>query len=225
MDNAYQPLHFNRAYICGQAATEPALSHANHGEKFYRFFLSVPRLSGQCDVLPVLVPQTLLWETPLHPGDRVLLSGQLRSFNNRSPDGPRLILSLFAREMERTDREPINRIQLSGTICKPPHLRRTPLGREICDVILAVNRHYGRADYLPCITWGAVAQRTAGLTVGSPLALEGRIQSRTYNKNVGGQMQQRTAYEVSVMHPATAEELLHSDFPHQNVDECPASGV
>lgn len=213
MDNLHQPMHFNRVQLCGQTVTEPELSHTNHGEEFFRFLLSVPRLSGQCDTLPVIAPGHLLESYgPLPSGSSLSLVGQLRSFNNKSDIGPRLILSVFAQELSQAQGAAVNRIQLCGTICKEPSLRHTPLGREICDIILAVNRRYGRADYLPCIAWGAVAEQAARLRVGSPMALEGRVQSRTYTKNIAGQPEERTAYEVSIMRPVTPRELLFPDF-------------
>lgn len=203
MDN-----NFNRVRLCGRAAGEPALSHINHGEHFYRFPLSVERLSGQEDLLPVILPRRLLEEHPVHTGDTLTLTGQLRSFNNRSGQGPRLVISVFVRELTPGGVAPFNQIQLSGVLCKAPSLRRTPLGREICDLILAVNRRYGRADYLPCIAWGAIAQQTARLPVGSRLTVEGRVQSRGYTKTVDGVGQERTAYEVSIMRPAEPGEFL-----------------
>ena len=195
MDN-----NFNRVRLCGRAAGEPALSHINHGEHFYRFPLSVERLSGQEDLLPVILPRRLLEEHPVHTGDTLTLTGQLRSFNNRSGQGPRLVISVFVRELTPGGAAPFNQIQLSGVLCKAPSLRRTPLGREICDLMLAVNRKYGRADYLPCIAWGTLAQRCGGLHVGDGVKLEGRLQSRSYQKVVDGVTQDRTAFEVSVMH-------------------------
>lgn len=203
--------NFNRVMLCGQAADEPHLSHINHGESFYKFTLSVPRLSGQTDDLPVILPRSLLWETPVGEGDTVSLTGQLRSFNNKSGEGRRLVISVFAQQLALTQDPPENRIQISGVICKPPILRRTPLGREICDVILAVNRRYGRADYLPCIAWGAVAQHAADLTVGQRLTAEGRVQSRTYTKMVSGGTEERIAYEVSIMRPADAAEFQQDE--------------
>ena len=212
MDTICKAIHFNRVRLCGHVVSEPEFSHMNHGEIFCRFFLSVQRLSGQCDCLRIVMPQAQLEDTPLQVGDAVTITGQLRSFNNKSGCGPRLILSVFARQLTLGAQEDINLIRLSGTVCKPPTLRRTPLGREICDVILAVNRRYGRADYLPCIAWGAVAEQTAQLRIGDPFALEGRIQSRTYTKMLPDGVEERTAYEVSVMRPATTEELLQSFF-------------
>ena len=202
MDN-----NFNRVRLCGRAAGEPELSHINHGESFYRFPLSVERLSGQEDRLPVILPRPLLEAHPVHTGDVLTLTGQLRSFNNRSGQGPRLVVSVFAQTLQPGGEGPVNRIRLSGVICKPPTLRCTPLGREICDIILAVNRRYGRADYLPLIAWGTVARQTSILAVGARLTVEGRIQSRTYTKNLETGPQERVAYEVSVMRPAELSEF------------------
>ncbi|MBQ4582363.1 MAG: single-stranded DNA-binding protein [Oscillospiraceae bacterium] len=207
MELQHSYIHCNRAQLTGTVQQSPQFSHTNHGRTFCRMVLSVPRLSGQCDLLPVLLPPSLTDGRTLEEGDSVTVTGQLRSYNNKSPDGPRLILSLLARTATAAVTPPCNRILLSGTVCKAPTLRRTPLGREICDVILAVNRRCGRADYLPCIAWGAVAQSTAALQVGDSMALEGRIQSRTYTKALPEGPQERTAYEVSVMRPLAAEEL------------------
>ena len=201
-------LNYNRVELCGTALEAPVLSHVNHGCAFYRFPLSVLRLSGQPDKLQIIAPQSLLASLPVSPGDTVAVTGQLRSFNNKSGQGSRLVLSVFAQSMTPGGTAPLNRIQLSGILCKQPVLRRTPLGREICDMILAVNRRYGRADYLPCIAWGAVAQQAAAMTTGDRLTIEGRVQSRTYTKTEGGVSTERTAYEVSIMRPAQLEEFL-----------------
>ena len=188
----------NEVLLEGIALEAPALSHENHGTRFYRFPLQVPRLSGTPDTLPVLVPEALL--TAVRLEDPLRVRGQLRSFNNRSGVGNRLVLTVYAQAMEPGSGEPCNRILLSGALCKPPIFRRTPLGRSICDLMLAVNRKYGRADYLPCIAWGTLAQRCGGLHVGDGVKLEGRLQSRSYQKVVDGVTQDRTAFEVSVMH-------------------------
>ncbi len=208
--------NFNRVRLCGQMLTEPVLSHVNHGETFCKFPLAVNRLSGQTDVLPIIISQHLLEQTPSRPGDALCVTGQLRSFNNKSGVGSRLVISVFAQSLTPCSGEPFNQIQLSGIVCKAPTLRRTPLGRSICDVILAVNRRYGRADYLPCIAWGLVAQQAGAMRVGERLTLEGRVQSRTYAKNTGAQTEQRTAYEVSVMHLASPE-----DFAPSAAGACP----
>ena len=191
----------NFVQLRGTAAGEPQLSHENHGQRFCRFPLSVQRLSGQTDLLHVIATARQL--EPLLPleGRRLAVEGQLRSFNNKSGRGNRLVISVFAQSLGDTEEdEDLNGIQLRGVICKPPVLRRTPLGRCISDMMLAVNRRYGRADYLPCIAWGQVAMMTGRMDVGHVLALEGRVQSRTYTKVVEGCAQERVAFEVSIMH-------------------------
>ena len=177
------------------------MSHENHGQRFYRFPFAVRRLSGQADTLHVIATGEQL-EGLLPLEDRRLsLEGQLRSFNNKSGTGSKLVISVFARTLLPAEEgEDLNMIELQGVICKPPILRRTPLGRCISDMMLAVNRRYGRADYLPCIAWGQVAMLTGRMDVGETLSLEGRVQSRAYTKVVDGQPQERTAFEVSIMH-------------------------
>ena len=203
MDN-----NFNRVQLCGTVDSAPELSHVNHGVSFYKFTLAVERLSGLSDKLTVLVSAPQLEAVPLQEGDTATVRGQLRSFNNKSGQGSRLVISVFAHVLEKGGDAPLNLIQLSGVLCKTPVLRRTPLGREISDIILAVNRRYGRADYLPCIAWGAVAQQVAVMATGDRLTIEGRVQSRTYTKVDNGVSTERTAYEVSIMRPALLEEFL-----------------
>ncbi len=189
----------NEVLLEGTALEAPVLSHENHGTRFYRFPLEVPRLSGTPDTLPVLLPEPLLDSVQTEAPLRV--QGQLRSFNNRSGVGNRLVLTVYAQAIQPGTGEPCNRILLSGALCKPPIFRRTPLGRSICDLMLAVSRRYGRADYLPVIAWGQLAVRAARLQVGDPLSLEGRVQSRAYRKVLeDGSIQDRVAYEVSAMH-------------------------
>ena len=200
--------NFNRVQLCGTVDSEPVFSHANHGISFSKFTLAVERLSGLSDKLAVIVSAPLLAAVPLRVGDMATVQGQLRSYNNKSGQGSRLVISGFAHVLEAGGETPLNLIQLSGVLCKPPVLRRTPLGREICDMILAVNRRYGRADYLPCIAWGAVAQQAAAMDTGERLTAEGRVQSRTYSKTENGVVTERTAYEVSIMRPARIEEFL-----------------
>ncbi len=189
----------NSVQLCGQVAEEPRFSHENHGQRFCRFPLVVERLSGQTDRLNILAPEAML--LPLFPlaGERIRLEGQLRSFNNKSGRGSRLMISILCRSLAPADESDSNTAALSGVICKPPILRRTPLGRSICDVMLAVNRRYGRSDYIPCIAWGQVAQQVGELTVGSPLSAVGRIQSRQYTKLLPEGSEIRTAYELSIM--------------------------
>lgn len=188
----------NQAVLEGWTRESPAPSHENHGVRFYRFALEVPRLSGQRDLLPVLISQEQL--SQISPNEPVRIQGQFRSFNNRSGAGSRLILTVYAQSVQPALGVPCNQIFLSGTLCKPPIFRRTPLGRSICDLMLAVPRRYGRSDYLPVIAWGQLAQRTGEFRVGDALELEGRIQSRIYHKATpDGGMEERTAYEVSMM--------------------------
>lgn len=188
----------NDVRLEGLVPEPPVLSHENHGTRFFRCQLSVPRLSGQEDLLPVLLPEAMA--ARIQAGEPLRLRGQLRSFNNRSGVGSRLVLTVYAMELEEPTGEACNHIYLTGALCKPPTFRKTPLGRSICDLMLAVSRKYGRADYLPVIAWGQLALRTAKLQVGNPLALEGRIQSRPYQKLTDAGPETRIAYEVSMMH-------------------------
>lgn len=188
----------NDVRLEGLVPEPPVLSHENHGTRFFRCQLSVPRLSGQEDLLPVLLPEAMA--ARIQAGEPLRLRGQLRSFNNRSGVGSRLVLTVYAMELEEPTGEACNHIYLTGALCKPPTFRKTPLGRSICDLMLAVSRKYGRADYLPVIAWGQLALRTAKLQVGDPLALEGRIQSRPYQKLTDAGPETRIAYEVSLMH-------------------------
>ena len=187
----------NRARLTGQAMEEPEYSHTNHGEDFFRFPLRSRRLSGAADQLNLLVSRTVLERQSVHPGDRLTAEGEVRSYNNRSGVGSRLVITLFTKQLTPAGQEPDdNRLTLAGVLCKPPNYRTTPLGREICDLMLAVNRKYGRADYLPCIAWGVLAQRAADLSVGDGLRLEGRLQSRVYTKVTETGQVKRVAFEV-----------------------------
>ena len=189
----------NRALLRGVAAAAPTLSHENHGVAYETFPLSVLRLSGSEDRVNVIAARPLLEQCPVAAGTPLEVEGEVRSFNNKSGRGSRLVITLYARSLRKGGGEPANDLVLAGGLCKPPVFRRTPLGREICDLMLAVNRRYGRADYLPCIAWGGLAQRCAGLEVGDGVRLAGRLQSRSYTKVEDGVSQQRVAYEVSVM--------------------------
>ena len=196
----------NEVLLEGTVLAEPEWSHENHGTQFYRIFLQVPRLSGQVDLLPVLLPGALVVQAV--PGRILRVRGQLRSFNNRSGVGSRLVLTVYAQELQPGLDEPCNQITLLGALCKPPVFRRTPLGRSICDLMLAAPRRYGRADYLPVIAWGQLAVRASRLEVGASVALEGRVQSRTYHKvTESGQTEERVAYEVSMMRMLDLEDF------------------
>jgi len=197
----------NKIFLRGRLAAPPAPSHVNHGIEYLLLPLAVCRLSGAEDTLHVVASREQLSALPpLEEGSPLTVSGEVRTFNNRSGVGSRLVVSVFARELSQEEGEDENHLELSGTLCKPPILRTTPLGRTICDMILAANRRYGRADYLPCIAWGSLAYRCGAMEVGDRLALEGRLQSRIYTKEIDGQTQERTAFEVSIMSLADVED-------------------
>ena len=196
----------NHITLVGTVGGAPVLSHENHGITYFRFPLRVCRLSGAEDVLNIVASQSVLEQTPVQPGETLLVEGEVRSYNNRSGTGSKLIITVYARELLPSGMSHKNELALAGVLCKPPVLRRTPLGREICDMMLAVNRRYGRADYLPCIAWGGLAAWCSQLEVGDGLKLNGRLQSREYTKDLGGQRECRTAYEVSIMSLEPLEE-------------------
>lgn len=188
----------NHITLRGTLHTKPEFSHENHGRYFYRFSLLVPRLSGAEDILPVIAAREVMEKASLD-GHVIEVTGQIRSFNNRSETGRRLVISVYAEQITLCDEEPENLVTLTGTICKAPIYRRTPLGREICDVMLAVNRSYHRSDYLPIILWGRTAKEVALLKVGTMLRVEGRLQSREYQKQLDTGPERRIAYEISAM--------------------------
>lgn len=204
----------NQILLHGRAAEGPTLSHTSHAERYYTFPMTVTRLSGTPDQVNVILPAALLEQCPVAQAEELTVRGEVRSFNNRTGMGSRLVITVYARELLREEGQDENRLHLTGTICKEPICRRTPLGRDICDLMLAVNRRYGRTDYLPCITWGSLAQRCALLSVGQRVTLDGRLQSRSYTKRLGEQSQERTAYEVSVM-SLDQTELCHCSPPCQ----------
>ncbi len=188
----------NLAILTGCPAGRPVFSHTGRDGDWYTFPLRVERLSGAGDEINILVTQSLMSATAVGEGERLTVRGELRSFNNKSGQGRRLVISVMAREMYFTSAADENEILLMGTICRPPVLRVTPMGRQICDLMLAVSRRYGRSDYLPCIAWGSLARRAAAWDVGSGVLAVGRIQSRKYIKNLESGSEERTAFEVSV---------------------------
>lgn len=188
----------NTVFLQGRIGSSIEYSHDLYGERFYEFRLDVPRLSEHLDEIPVTVSETLAAE--LHEGDTVAINGQFRSFNRPEGERSRLILSVFARELApvRSDVNP-NSATMIGYICKPPIYRTTPFNREICDVLLAVNRAYSKSDYIPCIAWGKNARIIRNAAVGQKLEVTGRIQSRQYTKRLDdGSSEMRTAYEFSI---------------------------
>ncbi len=187
----------NYVRLCGTMAAAPAFSHSSRGLDFYHFPLTVERLSGNTDTLSILVRKEQLAALEPAGQDKLCVTGEVRSFNSRRATGARLVITVFARELAFCEEEDSNLVRLRGTLCKPPNLRSTPLGREICDLMLAVNRHYGRSDYLPCICWGLTARDAARWDVGARVELEGRLQSRDYIKLTETGPIQRTAFEIS----------------------------
>lgn len=188
----------NQVELRGVLAGSPQFSHESRGIKFYQFPLEIERLSGTTDTINIVARQDLLDALEVGEYPKLYISGELRSFNNRNGEGSRLVITVYAKEVYYDHGEDVNNVHLTGTICKPATLRTTPMGREICDLMLAVNRRYGRSDYLPCITWGLKAQEASQWGVGTSVVLSGRVQSRHYIKNVDGESVQKTAYEVSV---------------------------
>lgn len=197
----------NIVELCGSVGAAPEISHYGQSEIFYIFPIIVKRLSGTTDSINVIIRQSDMNEELLIQGRRINVTGELRSFNNKSGVGSRLVITVFAKQIEAANEETDkNTAQFTGTICKAPTLRVTPMGREICDIMLAVNRRYGRSDYLPCITWGKTAQRSSKWTVGTQIELSGRIQSRNYIKTIDGVSMEKTAFEVSASQINIVEE-------------------
>ena len=177
----------------------PKFSHENHGRRFFRFLLEVPRLSGTTDILPVIAEENLINSIDPCGGEMITVTGQIRSHNSRTESVRRLLVFVFAATVCAEDGPPINDCILEGPICKLPTYRRTPLGREICDVMLAVPRAFRRADYLPCILWGRTAQEISSCQVRDKIRICGRLQSRIYTKLTEDGPLERTAYEISAL--------------------------
>lgn len=191
----------NRVFLSGRVSREPQYSHELFGEGFYEFYIEVKRLSGQTDVLPVTVSERIMNGVELSEGSPVALSGQFRSYNKLENEHSKLMLTVFVRDFIPYDAEEQNPnvVELNGYICKPPVYRTTPFNREICDVLLAVNRGYNKSDYIPCIAWGRNARFVRDAEVGLNVVIGGRIQSRKYNKKLDDDtIEERVAYELSV---------------------------
>lgn len=188
----------NTVELCGALAAAPRFSHLSRGERFFIFPVETRRLSGAVDTINVVSREALLAALRIEEAERLCVQGELRSFNNRREEGPKLVITVFARALSLAGGgEDVNSITLRGALCKPPVLRVTPMGRDICDLMLAVNRRCGRSDYLPCICWGARARAAALYGVGDAVELTGRVQSRQYIKLIEGEPVEKTAYEVS----------------------------
>ena len=189
----------NHITLRGSLLSLPLYSHENHGRRFFRFYLEVPRLSGAVDVLPVIAREDVLNAMELSDGEMLTVTGQVRSHNVREDSRRRLLIFVFASLIVCEDGEPLNDVVLEGPLCREPTYRKTPLGREICDVMLAVPRAFRRADYLPCILWGRTALECAQFHTRDILRITGRLQSRTYTKVLESGSEERTAYEISAL--------------------------
>jgi len=210
-------LENNNLILVGKITDEKKFSHEIYGEKFYLFNLNVPRLSGNSDIIPITISERLFKDDELVEGKNVKITGQFRSYNSYEQEKNRLILTVFAKDIEFLDSEEdikaskdfvSNEVTLIGYICKPPIYRETPFGREISDILLAVNRAYNKSDYIPCIAWGRNARFCSKMEVGTEVKIVGRVQSREYEKkHEDGTSEKRVAYEVSVSNL----ELLNKD--------------
>ena len=199
----------NQLLLIGKVTSEKKFSHEIYGEKFYIFELSVPRLSGNADIIPITISERLLLEEELSIGKNVVIEGQFRSYNSYQNEKNKLILTVFAKEIKFAENQQdefipskecsSNEVTLNGYICKKPIYRKTPFGREIADLLLAVNRAYNKSDYIPCIAWGRNARFCENIPVGTEVKIVGRVQSRAYEKKFeDGTIEERIAYEVSV---------------------------
>ena len=224
MDTNY--LENNYLTLVGRVTGEKTFSHEIYGEKFYRFSLSIARLSGNADIIPITVSERLISDDTLSEGKKLLIKGQFRSYNSFENEKNKLVLTVFAKDVqelpeaetqaqegENSEETPkkdemTNEVVLIGFVCKKPIYRQTPFGREIADLLLAVNRAYNKSDYIPTIAWGRNARFCQNLEVGSQVKVIGRVQSRTYEKkHEDGSVETKTAYEVSVC----SLELLSED--------------
>ena len=196
----------NTITLRGTLCQLPAYSHENHGRHFWRFMLEVPRLSGAVDLLPVVAEDTLVMNIDPSGGQMLTVTGQVRSHNQRSDTGRHLLIFVFASTIVAEDGPPINEVTVEGPLCKEPTYRRTPLGREICDAMLAVPRAFHRADYLPCMLWGRTAQQIAACHTRDRIRIYGRLQSRIYTKLSEEGAFERTAYEISALQAQVLEE-------------------
>ena len=232
----------NCVTLIGKVASDKRLSHETFGEKFYLFDLEVMRLSDIADIIPITVSERLLTNFDLSIGNEIVVDGQFRSYNNYENEKNRLVLTVFAKDIQEYDKvkeqeesteqedeesegtekkgEVTNEIVLIGYICKKPIYRQTPFGREIADILLAVNRAYNKSDYIPCIAWGRNARFCQNIEVGTEIKITGRIQSRTYEKKFeDGTSETRVAYEISIASMEVIEENETADEETSDVEE------
>ena len=216
----------NHLVLVGKVVSEKKYSHEIYGEKFYLFNLEVIRLSSTTDIIPITISERLITDIELTIGKGLEIEGQFRSYNNYENERNRLVLTVFAKEVKEVeideeDKELVtNEVELVGYICKKPIYRQTPFGREIADILLAVNRAYNKSDYIPCIAWGRNARFCQNMEVGTEVKIVGRVQSRTYEKKYeDGTTETRVAYEVSIasMEVSSADEENEVENIEENV--------
>ncbi|MBE6977398.1 MAG: single-stranded DNA-binding protein [Ruminococcaceae bacterium] len=201
--------HFeNTVILRGELQELPRFSHENHRKRFFRFTLCVPRLSGNADYLPIVAEEAVLNCLDLSGGEMLRIEGQIRSHNLREEGVRRLLIFVYATAITAEDGDPVNDVILRGPLCRDPICRRTPLGRDICDIMLAVPRAYRRADYLPCILWGRTAHELAQCRTSDQIRICGRLQSRVYTKQTESGPQERTAYEISALTAEIIDDCL-----------------
>ena len=224
MDTNY--LENNYLTLVGKVTGEKRFSHEIYGEKFYVFNLSIPRLSGNADIIPITISERLITDEMLSEGRKLLIKGQFRSYNSYENERNKLILTVFAKDVEELQEveeqeendivkkeETTNEVVLIGFVCKTPIYRQTPFGREIADLLLAVNRAYNKSDYIPCITWGRNARFCEDMPIGTEIKLVGRVQSRQYEKKYeDGTSEMKVAYEVSIC----SLELINEEDTEKN---------
>ena len=212
----------NYIMLVGQVTSEKRFSHEIYGESFYNFDLEIPRLSGTSDIIPITISERLIANFDLSIGKKVVIEGQFRTYNTYEDSKSRLVLTVFVKEIrEKEEEEEVkvpNEVQLVGHICRKPIYRKTPFGREIADILVAVNRAYNKSDYIPCITWGRNARFCENMPVGTEIKLVGRVQSRIYEKKYeDGTIEKRTAYEVSVSSLEFVNKEENDSIEEQNV--------
>lgn len=222
-------LENNSLVLMGKVANEKTFSHEIYGEKFYQFSLSVPRLSGNADNIPITISERLFRDEDIAVGKNVKVNGQFRSYNGYENNKNRLVLTVFVKDIEflpdgdevLTDKDVVsNEVDLTGFICKPPIYRQTPFGREITDILIAVNRAYNKSDYIPCIAWGRNARFCSKMPVGTEVKVTGRVQSRNYEKKYeDGTVEQRVAYEVSVSNLEVVNGEVAEETPAEEAAE------
>ena len=195
----------NYLVLVGKITSDKTFSHEIYGESFYIFNLEVARLSGTADIIPITISERLITNFDLAVGKEVIVEGQFRSYNTYENERSRLVLTVFAKDIkekevnEENSEEITNEVVLTGYVCKKPIYRKTPFGREISDILLAVNRAYNKSDYIPCIAWGRNARFCENMEIGTEIRIVGRVQSRMYEKKYeDGRVEQKVAYEVSV---------------------------